>query len=178
MGDQPGAVVPYVWAPGWNSNQSVFKFQQEVGGPLAGGDPGVRLLDAAGSPPEASRPPAPSEPEPVPAGHFHVARVSDVFGSDELAAASAPIVDRMATPHVLLRPADAEALGVPAGGGVRVEGMAGSFQARLDESVAAGCVGIAAGLPGVPPLAAAVKLTADPDYVVPRAPAAQVIAKG
>ena len=45
-GGQPGSVVPYVWTPGWNSNQSVFKFQQEVGGPLRGGDPGVRLFDA------------------------------------------------------------------------------------------------------------------------------------
>ncbi len=178
VGDQPGAVVPYVWAPGWNSNQSVFKFQQEVGGPLAGGDPGVRLLDVAGSPPEAARPAAPSEREPVAAGHFRVARVSDVFGSDELAAASAPIVERMAAPYVLLCPADAEALGVPAGGGVRVEGVEPSFQARLDLGIAAGCVGIAAGLPGVPPLTGAVKLTADPDYVAPSATAARVIAKG
>ena len=178
VGDQPGAVVPYVWAPGWNSNQSVFKFQQEVGGPLAGGDPGVRLLDADTAPPAAAQPTASSELEPLAAGQFHVARVSDVFGSDELAAVSAPIVERMAAPYVLLRPADADALGVAAGGGVRVEGVASSFQARLDLGIAAGCVGIVVGLPGVPPLPAAVKLTADPDYVAPSAPATQVIAKG
>ena len=49
-GQLPGADsahLPYVWSPGWNSNQSVFKFQQEVGGAMLGGDAGVRLLDAS-----------------------------------------------------------------------------------------------------------------------------------
>ena len=48
-GTQPGALIPYVWSPGWNSNQSVFKFQQEVGGPLQGGDGGVRLIQPNGA---------------------------------------------------------------------------------------------------------------------------------
>ena len=34
--DQPGALLPYVWSPGWNSNQSLHKFQAEVGGALEG----------------------------------------------------------------------------------------------------------------------------------------------
>ena len=34
-----------VWAPGWNSVQSVNKFQEEIAGPLRGGDPGVRLIE-------------------------------------------------------------------------------------------------------------------------------------
>ena len=38
-----GALIPYVWAPGWNSNQAITRFQLEVGGRLRGGDPGVRL---------------------------------------------------------------------------------------------------------------------------------------
>ena len=40
----PGALLPWVWAPGWNSNQSLHKFQTEPGGPLQGGTAGVRLL--------------------------------------------------------------------------------------------------------------------------------------
>jgi NADH-quinone oxidoreductase subunit G len=39
-----GALIPYVWAPGWNSNQAVTRFQLEVGGRLRGGDPGTRLV--------------------------------------------------------------------------------------------------------------------------------------
>jgi NADH-quinone oxidoreductase subunit G len=38
------ALTPFYWAPGWNSIQSVNKFQGEMGGPLRGGDPGVRLI--------------------------------------------------------------------------------------------------------------------------------------
>ena len=39
------AAIPFFWSPGWNSIQSVNKFQAEVGGPLRGGDPGVRLVE-------------------------------------------------------------------------------------------------------------------------------------
>ena len=41
---EESALLPWVWAPGWNSNQSVHRFQAEVGGPLRGGPAGVRLL--------------------------------------------------------------------------------------------------------------------------------------
>jgi NADH-quinone oxidoreductase subunit G len=41
----PPALIPFFWSPGWNSIQSVNKFQDEIGGPLRGGDPGVRLIE-------------------------------------------------------------------------------------------------------------------------------------
>jgi NADH-quinone oxidoreductase subunit G len=47
-GAMPGALYPFFWAPGWNSAQALNKFQEEVGGPLRGGDTGVRLF-ASGS---------------------------------------------------------------------------------------------------------------------------------
>src|SRR3546814_3856382 len=42
--DRPGALLPYAWAPGWNSPQAWNKFQQEVGGNLRGGNPGQQLF--------------------------------------------------------------------------------------------------------------------------------------
>jgi NADH-quinone oxidoreductase subunit G len=39
------ALIPFAWAPGWNSPQSWNKYQDEVGGHLKGGDSGVRLFD-------------------------------------------------------------------------------------------------------------------------------------
>lgn len=45
--DKPAATIPIFWAPRWNSGQSLNKFQQEIGGPMRGGDAGVRLLGAA-----------------------------------------------------------------------------------------------------------------------------------
>ena len=44
--DQPSSLMPFVWSPGWNSNQSLQKFQAEVDGPLKGGPSGVRLISS------------------------------------------------------------------------------------------------------------------------------------
>nr|CDQ34555.1 NADH-quinone oxidoreductase subunit G [Virgibacillus halodenitrificans] len=41
---EPRREVAFAWAPGWNSPQAWNKFQDEVGGHLRAGDPGVRLL--------------------------------------------------------------------------------------------------------------------------------------
>ncbi|AQS88663.1 NADH-quinone oxidoreductase subunit G [Neoasaia chiangmaiensis NBRC 101099] len=45
--EMPGSLVPFYRVPGWNSEQSLNKFQQEIGGKMRGGDSGVRLLDDA-----------------------------------------------------------------------------------------------------------------------------------
>jgi NADH-quinone oxidoreductase subunit G len=46
----PPALTSRYWSPGWNSVQALNKFQQEIGGPLRGGDPGVRLINPPQSP--------------------------------------------------------------------------------------------------------------------------------
>ena len=43
----PAPLISRYWSPGWNSVQALNKFQQEVGGPLNGGDPGKRLIEPA-----------------------------------------------------------------------------------------------------------------------------------
>ena len=181
-GGQPGALVPYVWTPGWNSNQSVFKFQQEVGGALAGGDPGVRLISDV---------PVSREPQsftlrgadPVAAGgegaEFEAARLSDVFGGDELSAWSAPVLERTPAPYAVLNAADAKRLGVAEGGGVRIEELNQSLEVRVDETVRAGVVGIAQGIPGAGVLTTAtVNLAADMDFVRLPGGDPKVIARG
>ena len=40
----PSSMIPFFWSPGWNSVQSVTKYQDEPGGHLRGGDPGVKLF--------------------------------------------------------------------------------------------------------------------------------------
>jgi NADH-quinone oxidoreductase subunit G len=44
-GIPPAPLIPRYWSPGWNSVQALNKYQQEVGGPLKGGDPGKRLIE-------------------------------------------------------------------------------------------------------------------------------------
>ena len=180
-GDQPGALVPYVWAPGWNSNQSVFKFQQEVGGPLAGGDPGVRLSPNGAGEAHTTSPETQGDEAAPGNGAFRAMRVHALFGSDELAAASAPIMARAPAPFVLLNPADAKALGVAAGDGVRIEELGASVAVALDDGIAAGTAGVAQGLPGAPLLTAgapALRLAADANYKLPPSADANVIARG
>ncbi len=179
-GDQPGAVLPYVWSPGWNSNQSVFKFQQEVAGALAGGDPGARLIgangDARGDRYDDVPPPAHTD---VSTNTFVAARASYVFGGDELSAASAPILERTPSPYVLLNSDDAQRLGVSDGGGVAIAELDMSFEVRVDASVAPGVAGVSRGLPGTGVLASAtVNLAADPDFVRRPSGDPNLIAKG
>jgi NADH-quinone oxidoreductase subunit G len=49
-GQPPAPLIPRYWSPGWNSVQALNKFQQEVGGPLSGGDAGVLLINPPQSP--------------------------------------------------------------------------------------------------------------------------------
>ncbi|HJO30399.1 MAG TPA: molybdopterin-dependent oxidoreductase, partial [Acidobacteriota bacterium] len=48
-GRKPPELLSQVWAPGWNSNEAINQFQIEVGGPLHGGDPGLRIFDSNSS---------------------------------------------------------------------------------------------------------------------------------
>lgn len=43
--NRPPALNAMTWSPGWNSNEAVNKFQDEIGGQLRGGDPGVMLIE-------------------------------------------------------------------------------------------------------------------------------------
>src|SRR5258707_4879130 len=43
----PAALIPFFWSPGWNSIQATNTYQKEIGGPLRGGDAGVRMFEPA-----------------------------------------------------------------------------------------------------------------------------------
>lgn len=177
---RPSALIPFVWAPGWNSNQSVFKFQQEAGGPLAGGDPGVRLL--GGGEPHAdlhARFRGPDATPSVPDGRFRLLPAYTIFGSDELSGKSAPILERGPDPYIALSPEDADRLGVVPGDGLRCAELEQSFAVRTDPALSAGHAAICLGLPGVVAEAPDdfVELVADPDFTPP-GQGANVIARG
>ena len=183
--DQPGALVPYVWAPGWNSNQSVYKFQQEVGGAMAGGDAGVRLLDTQQLQVDfAGRFRSPRRlADQASDGWFQLVPTYSIFGSEELSGRSSPIVERGSAAYVVLSPNDAERLGVTEAMGVRCMDLGISVGVRIDPALAPGIAALSVGLgdlggevPGQ-----RVELMADADYVVPPTDprdSAQVIARG
>ncbi len=148
-GARHGALLPYVWAPGWNSNQSLHKFQGEAGGPLRGGGCGTRLLDSL-----ALRIRETGEAAPEEAGsEFALWPRHQAFGSDELSMRCARIAELAGPGRVYLNPADAERLGVAAGDGVSARGCA--LEVFLDDTLPRRCAAYSAGHPDCAELASA-----------------------
>ncbi len=146
--NEPSALIPFAWAPGWNSPQAWNKFQDEVGGHLRQGDPGVRLFSGAdagfsGVAPEAFA---------ARADAFKVVPTYHIFGSEELSARADVMAERIPSAYVALAASDAQRLGVAAGQSVRVQ--AGEVSCALplviDASLPTGVVALPQGLPGVP----------------------------
>jgi len=149
-GDQDGSTIPYVWTPGWNSNQSVFKFQEEVAGPLKGGDPGKLLTEVNPERPANASDIYSLVPETTNGNNGLVITPSySVFGSDELSSSSWPIAERSPAPFARLNPADASKLGVTDGSGVFVsEQPDQKYEVIVDSNLAQGTVGLAVGFNG------------------------------
>ncbi len=148
-GRPPPPLIPVFWAPGWNSVQALNKFQDEVGGPLHGGDPGVRLIEPRqnASPAYFGDLPAPFEPGP---GTHLVMPLHHIFGSEELSVLAPGIAELAAVPYLALHPRDAEELGLGAGdaAGLRLERTEFRLPVQLRPELQRGLAGIPAGLPG------------------------------
>ncbi len=149
-GMPPPELVSRYWAPGWNSVQSVNKFQAEIGGPLLGGDPGRRLVEpSSGAEPEFFRG-VPPVFEPLD-GRLLLVPLYHIFGSEMLSALS-PGIDRLVPkPYVALHPADAAGCDAAQGEAVRLElkGAAFELPVRIVPSLPQGLAGLPSGLPGM-----------------------------
>ena len=119
----PAALVPFFWSPSWNSIQSVNTYQKEVGGPLRGGDAGVRMFEPAprnGQAYFSVIPPAFSPRQ----GEWLLVPMYHIFGSDELSLSAPGIRELAAKPHVAVNTNEfAE--------GVEVEVICGDTTLRL-----------------------------------------------
>ncbi|MGA4636553.1 NADH-quinone oxidoreductase subunit NuoG [Pseudomonas solani] len=146
---EPRQQIPFAWSPGWNSPQAWNKFQDEVGGHLRAGDPGVRLIEAKGATLPWFAVAAPFNPAQ---GTWQVVPFHHLFGSEENSSRAAPIQERMPEPYVALSKSEADRLGVNDGAmlALRVKGQALRLPLQVREELAAGLVGLPAGLPGIP----------------------------
>ncbi len=149
--DRPSELLPYAWAPGWNSPSAWNKFQAEIGGALKGGDPGVHLFRPAGAASAYFMPPVSHQAEGL-----RVQPLYEHFGSSELSARSAPIRERMAPSYVELSIADAQRLGIDhqSIASISVDGAVFSLPAKVRLDFPPGLVGLPVGLDGVPVVAA------------------------
>ena len=150
--------IPFAWSPGWNSPQAWNKFQDEVGGHLRAGDPGVRLLEAAGSALPWFAVNVAFNPA---AGTWQVAPLHHLFGSEENSARAKPIQERMPEPYVALARDEAARLGVNNGAllALRVNGQALRLPLQVRDDLAVGLVGLPVGLPGIPATVAGASVT-------------------
>ena len=101
----PAALIPFFWSPSWNSIQAVNTYQKEVGGPLRGGDAGVRLFEPAamnGQPYFTAIAPAFQPRE----GEWLLVPMYHIFGSDELSLSAPGIRELAAKPHVAVNSDD------------------------------------------------------------------------
>jgi NADH-quinone oxidoreductase subunit G len=157
-GEPPAALIPRFWAPGWNSIQSLNKFQEEIAGPLRGGDPGCRLLEPTQAEKIAYFEEIPSafrrrEDEWLVLPLYHI------FGSEELSVLTPGVAEQAPQPYLALNPEDAAALGADSGREVKLSADSVEYRlpVRLVATLPLGTAGVPVGLPSFEGMALAGK---------------------
>jgi NADH-quinone oxidoreductase subunit G len=139
----PGALIPFFWSPGWNSIQATNTYQKEVGGPLRGGDAGVRILEPApanGQSYFSTIPPAFRARE----SEWLLVPMYHIFGSDELSLSAPGIAELVGKPHIAVNTAD-----FTDGAELEVSCAGGTFRLpmRMRPDLPLGLAAVSAGVP-------------------------------
>jgi NADH-quinone oxidoreductase subunit G len=110
----PPPLLPQIWAPRWNSNQALNKFQEEVGGPLRDEMIGPSVIQPRGDRPGSPDAAVPRAFEPRSGEWFALPRY-EIFGSDALSAMAPALATRIPAATVTLHPDEAAGQGWSAG---------------------------------------------------------------
>ncbi len=130
------------WAPGWNSNQSISKFQDEVNGKLRQEHCGELLLKEKAAVDTFFSVP---EPQASVGEGLEVLPAYQIFGSDELSAHASAIRQRMTDAYLSISPADAQRLGLKHGQGVAISGTEYTAALCIREKIQPGTVAVYCG---------------------------------
>jgi NADH-quinone oxidoreductase subunit G len=145
------SLIPRYWAPGWNSVQALNKFQDEVGGPLHGGEPGRRLIEPS---PESKISYTREIPDAfVPRqDEFLAVPLYHIFGSEEFSRLSPAIAERIPDTYLAVNPQLAQRLNAVEGQPIEiiVKNNTVRLPLRLEPSLPSGVVGLPVGFPGIP----------------------------
>jgi NADH-quinone oxidoreductase subunit G len=143
----PSSMIPFFWSPGWNSVQSVNKYQEEVGAALRGGDPGIRLFKAIGKQSQYFND-VPEKFIPV-ENKLWLVPIHHIYGSEELSAKSASVSKRVPQPYVLMNTEDAAKYKFSEGDLIDLEINEQLFRLplKLSALISAGVAGLPVGLP-------------------------------
>jgi NADH-quinone oxidoreductase subunit G len=138
------------WWPGWNSNNGLHKFGEELEALGPARPSGVRLLDAG---PPGRELPSPSAPARfAPDGDVVLVALHLIYGSEPLSMYTPSVAGRAPAPFIGLGDEDAQRLGVREGDWLRLwlPWMDARLRCVLVPSLATGTAGVPVGLPGVP----------------------------
>jgi NADH-quinone oxidoreductase subunit G len=149
-GMPPSSAIPFFWAPGWNSVQAVTKYQEEPGGHLRGGDPGIKLFhDKAGVTPDFFKEiPEAFKPRQQ---KWLLLPQYDVLGSGELSVYTKGIKELSPQPVIVISVQDATPLNVKEGEMLQIslDDTKYVLPAKVDDQLCNGIVLVSAGLYGM-----------------------------
>ena len=149
-GVPPAPLTPFFWAPGWNSVQSTNKYQEEVGGPLRGGDAGERLLPEN---PTATSTFLNDIPQPFKASsrEWTLVPLQHIFGSEELSIYTPGVAERIPQPYIAISKADAQNMAIRENEIIQVQIQDSSYElpASVMEELPQGVAGIPYHIPGL-----------------------------
>jgi NADH-quinone oxidoreductase subunit G len=132
-------ILASTWAPGWNSNQSISKFQEEVNGELKQGHVGTIVFARAPQEPVKFQFRDHSLTE---SDKLAVSLSWQIFGSDELTSKSPAIKARAVDSYVGLSLDDAASLGLQQGDSVALDNLSQAFIVCLRSKQAQGTVSV------------------------------------
>lgn len=137
MLQKDSSLMASAWAPAWNSNQAISKFQVEINGELKQGEKGVQLIA-----PERSE----TGYEPVdyaPPRQLASYKIAHLFGGDEITAFAPAIQARSVGPYACIGEDTAKTLGVRQHGLISIEGHTLSVQmpVLIRKNIAANSIG-------------------------------------
>ncbi|MHC4941763.1 MAG: NADH-quinone oxidoreductase subunit NuoG [Planctomycetota bacterium] len=147
----PSALITRYCAPAWSSVSSLNRFQEEIGGPLRGGDPGILLIVPASQENTKwfTKIPAAFEPRE---GDWLMVPLYHIFGSEPLSLETPAVAEQAPGAYLALGARDAEKIDAQEGDIVGVE--INSTKVRLPLKVFAeipdGLAGMPVGLPEMP----------------------------
>jgi len=150
-GQPPSSMIPFFWSPGWNSVQSINKYQEEVGGPLRGDNPGLRLLEPRSDAQANYFTDLPELFIPL-QDHLWMVSLHHIFGSEELSARGKAVSHRVPANYVLISSEDALELRLADGSMLSFEVNRQPYQlpVKISGSLPKGIAGMPYGLPGLP----------------------------
>ena len=143
----PSALIPFAWAPGWNSYQAWNKFQEEIAGPLHGGNPGVRLTDMPLQTNNEYFTDVPAEFQRRD-GEWLMVPLYHIFGSEELSVHSPGVKELSPRAYVAMNHEDAARIGLQTEDAVEftVAGMTYRALLKLRPDLPRGVAGVPAGI--------------------------------